>query len=243
MTRRYFAAHLPAQGGVVTLDEAESHHAIKVMRAKTGESITLFDGLGNECAATIETLGRREIICKTSAASAVHRENGVALTLGVAMPKGDRSKELVERLTELGVNRLVPLHCKRTQWPVPDNAIQKWQRVVIDACKQSERNHLMEISPPHNLASWLATVNSSPAVSRFMVHPDDSTANPESSLASATEVIAMTEVHAVIGPEGGFSDDEVSLADTHGWKRLSLGNRIYRIETAAILATIKLAGL
>jgi len=159
------------------------------------------------------------------------------LTFGVAMPKGDRSKELVERLTELGVNRLVPIHCKRTQWPVPDNAIQKWQRVVIDACKQSQRNHLMEITAPQNLTSWLATVNESPLISRFMVHPNDRVATPESN------VVPATEIHAVIGPEGGFNDQEVSLADTHGWKRLSLGNRIYRIETAAILATIKLAGL
>lgn len=237
MTRRYFAAHLPAQGGVVTLDEAESHHAIKVMRAKTGEAITLFDGVGNESAGTIETVGRREIICKTSAVSAIDRENTVAVTLGVAMPKGDRAKELVERLTELGVNRLVPLHCKRTQWPAPNNAIQKWQRVVIDACKQSQRNHLMEITSPHDLASWLATVSPSMSVSRFLVHPDDLTVSPESN------IVPATEVHAVIGPEGGFNDEEVAIADTHGWKRLSLGKRIYRIETAAILATIKLAGL
>jgi len=237
MTRRYFAAHLPAQGGIVTLDDMESHHATNVIRLKAGEAITLFDGIGNQCKATIETVGRREVICKSEPLSKINRENRIVLTLGIAMPKGDRSKELVERLTELGVNRLVPLHCNRTQWPVPNNAIQKWQRVVIDACKQSQRNHLMEITPPQSLAAWLTTENESSVVSRFIAHPDD-----DSSVAQSN-VLSANQIHAIIGPEGGFSDDEVTLAIDHGWRRMSFGERLYRIETAAILATIKLAHL
>jgi 16S rRNA (uracil1498-N3)-methyltransferase len=241
MTRRYYSAKLPASEGIVTLDEAESHHAIKVMRIRVGEKITLFDGMGREAQASVESIGRRDVVCKSEAAIEISRENPIHLTLGVAMPKGDRAKELIERLTELGVNRLIPLHCKRTQWPVTDNAVEKWRRVVIDACKQSQRNHLMQICEPQSTQDWItATIHSSAdvAAQRFIVHPDDCNDEPH----KTPLLISCSHVQAMIGPEGGFDDDEVTLAVTQGWRRFSLGTRIYRIETAAILATIKLAG-
>jgi 16S rRNA (uracil1498-N3)-methyltransferase len=236
MTRRYFVPRLPAQGGTISLDDVEAHHAINVMRIRVGEQVCLFDGAGNEASAVVQTVGRRDVFCEASSAQQIDRENRIALTVGVAMPKGDRSKELVERLTELGVTQLVPLHCKRTQWPVPENAILKWQRVVIDACKQSGRNQLMRILSPQPVASWLAD-STHAAASRFIAHPSENNACDLGSL-NVTEQAVVA-----IGPEGGFSHEEVAIAEQNGWHALSLGSRIYRIETAAIIVTIKLAGL
>lgn len=240
MTKRYFVNDLPASGGSVCFGETESHHAISVMRARIGEAVELFDGRGNQANATISVVGRREVVCDADVATRIDRENTVHLTMGIAMPKGDRAKELIERLTELGVNRLVPLHCKRTQWSVPENMIAKWERVVIESCKQSGRNTLMEIAPPSTLANWL-TDNSMPEISnRYFAHPTDGkTAGDRTRTPSVLE----GSVVVAIGPEGGFTDSEVEIADQHEWKRLSLGSRIYRIETASVLAAIKLADL
>jgi 16S rRNA (uracil1498-N3)-methyltransferase len=242
MTRRYFAASLPTAGGIVSLDEHERHHAINVMRIQVGESVVLFDGNGHESIATVQTASKRDVCCETAPATAVDRENTVTTSLGVAMPKGDRSKELVERLTELGVNRLVPLHCRRTPWQVPESAITKWKRLVIDSCKQSGRNHLMQITSPMNIQDWLTTKELASPSLRYFAHPS-ADLNQITPRLSKTLSSKPSEVFISIGPEGGFSDEEIAIADKHGWQRLPLGKRIYRIETAAILATIKAAAL
>jgi len=240
MTRRYFVSALPAAGGRVSFGETESHHAINVMRVRVGEAVTLFDGQGNQAEATIAAIGRREVACDAESIKFVDRENAIHLTMGIAMPKGDRAKELIERLTELGVNRLVPLHCKRTQWSVPESMIPKWERIVIESCKQSGRNMIMEITQPVVLANWLGDPLQSKMAGRYFAHPPD-----DSQLGIRIEDRSMDSNSCVvaIGPEGGFADSEVEIADHQGWQRLSLGDRIYRIETAAVLAAIKLAKL
>lgn len=236
MTRRYFSSTLPVAGGIISIEGTEAHHAINVMRIRSGEEVTLFDGLGNQASAVVHTVDRKAVIFDSSPTEHIDRENKVRLTLGVAMPKGDRGKELVERLTELGVNELVPLHCQRTQWPVETNAIQKWQRVILDACKQSGRNELMTIGLPVPLKSWLSTDNKVTRIARYLVHPGTTPRFVPSQTS-----LDVSEYAAAIGPEGGFSDDEVAVADAFGWGRLDLGNRIYRIETAAVIAAVKLA--
>lgn len=244
MTRRYHAAALPHGGGLVSLDDAERHHALNVMRVRAGESIVLFDGQGNEALAVIQTVSKRQIVCESAAVSQPGLENSLFLTLAVAMPKGDRAKELVERLTELGVNRLVPVHCQRTQWTVPENAVAKWQRIMIDACKQCGRNRFMQIAEPQPLQAWLISDPDPPQACRYLVHPPDrDRVATRRSAITAENLVGATAACATIGPEGGFSDAEVELAEAHGWQRLSLGDRTYRIETAAILATIKIARL
>jgi len=240
MTRRYFVDTLPADGGRVSFGETESHHAINVMRVRVGEAVTLFDGKGSQAEAMIASIGRREVVCDAESTRFVDLENAVHLTMGIAMPKGDRAKELIERLTELGVNRLVPLHCKRTQWSVPESMIPKWERIVIESCKQSGRNMVLEITQPVALATWLGDAIHSKITGRYFAHPSDDSQSPER--AEDRLVNASSSVVA-IGPEGGFADSEVEIAAHHGWQQLSLGNRIYRIETAAVLTAIKLARL
>ncbi len=249
MTQRYFSALLPTAGAMVSLDDHESHHAFHVMRVREGDQITLFDGKGNEATATVETAAKRQVICRTEGAVLVNRENEVQLTLGIAMPKGDRAKDLVERLTELGVNQLVPIHCQRTQWAVTENSIAKWQRIMIDACKQSGRNQLMQIASPVYFRDWLASDTMPTSCTRYLAHPptESKTVVPNCSFNETRTVVpncsGKAQFAIAIGPEGGFNVDEVTLAESQGWQSLSLGNRIYRIETAAIIAAIKIAGL
>ncbi len=230
MTRRYFFPELPPDGGLLRLPEAETRHAVTVMRVQEGQWITLFDGQGRECEAIIDRAGRREVVCIAQRSRLVSRENARHLTLGIAMPKGDRAKELVERLTELGVNTLVPLHGKHSQWNTSDAAIEKWRRVVIESCKQSGRNQLMRIDPPVQISAWLSAPVRAGAL-RILAHPDGKRLQ-------ASELTSCPELEIAVGPEGGFSSGEVAAAAAGGWTMVSLGDRIYRIETAALVLAI-----
>ena len=142
MTRRYFVPKLPAQGGPIDLPDAEAQHAVRVMRVQVGEELELFDGNGHQSRGVITQIKRNACQCEVSQVSFVSREPAVVVNLGIALPKPDRAKELIERLTELGVHRVTPLVAERSQRPPGDSLLEKLSRAVIEACKQSGRNIL-----------------------------------------------------------------------------------------------------
>ena len=229
MTRRYYAPDLPAAGGEVVLSPTEAQHACRVMRVEIGDSVVLFDGQGNEANARIQSVSRSECICVTEPAQAVDRELPCSLHLAIALPKPDRARNLVERLTELGVATLTPLIAARTQRKPSQSLIDKLQRTVIESCKQCERNQLMEIKAVSNSKDFFA---SSISGKRLVAHPG-ATTDSHHSLSESQELIVA------IGPEGGFSDDEIEIAGDSGFAFLGLGKRIYRVETAAtVIASI-----
>lgn len=247
MTRRYFAPSLPRHGGPVTLDPTEARHAASVMRQSAGDAITLFDGQGYQAAGRIEHVGRRDVRCMAEASRFLPRDNANEIWLAVALPKGDRAREMVFRLTELGVDRLQPILCQRSPWQPSAAVLEKCRRFVVEACKQSGRNRLMQIDAPVDWIEFSAAVVL-PAC-RLVAHPGGSAlpwpgqpAHPPQQDAPGTPVAAppcRPRVLAAIGPEGGFVDDEVAAAVSAGWTTVCLGQRIYRIETAAaVLGTL-----
>jgi 16S rRNA (uracil1498-N3)-methyltransferase len=237
MTVRYFVPHLPQHGGAVSLPEAESHHATSVMRVRAGEAVILFDGRGFEAAATVETVTRRDVCCMAGSSTFRPRQNATMVSMAVAMPKGDRARELVERLTELGVDTLVPLECERSPWEISDAAVRKWERVMVEACKQCGRNRLMDIRAPITFTDYFAQPLSSGEVGWF-AHPGGT------AISSVTD--SETESpgggrRIAVGPEGGFTEREAAMATDAGWTSVGLGERIYRIETAAVIMAVKAA--
>ncbi|WP_442507343.1 RsmE family RNA methyltransferase [Novipirellula sp. SH528] len=235
MTRRYYCSNLPSNGGNIVLVDAEAQHAIRVMRVKIGESITLFDGKGSEAEAVIDSITRRECFCSTQPTTHPDREPQVSLHLGVALPKPDRCRDLVERLTEIGVKTLTPIVAARTQREPSASLLEKLRRTVIEACKQSGRNHLMEIQDTLTTEKFLLEAAERDQ-SRWIAHPVDET---ESAAMSTGNGKTAKSVVAV-GPEGGWTEDEVALAMQHGFQCLPLGNRIYRIETAAVVIAARM---
>lgn len=224
MTRRYFSKDLPFAGGLVSLSSDEASHAIRVMRAKVGDSITVFDGVGHEAEAKIESLGRSECVCMTERAIQVTRMPEVHLHLGVALPKPERAKELIERLTELGVASVTPITADRTQRAPSPSLIGKLERIVIEACKQCERNVLMTIEVPVTSADFFPSGHQGRCV----------IAHQGGNCLSLSDLESEARVVIAIGPEGGWTEEEVAVAETNGFERVSLGQRIYRIETAAV---------
>lgn len=226
MTKRYFSADLPPSGGPVVLSPEEAAHAARVMRARVGDEIVLFDGLGSEAIATIQAIDKRQCVCRAQSPRRLDREPPVTLHLGVAFPKTDRARELVERLTELGVRRVTPLLCEHSQRPPSENSIDKLRRVVIEACKQSGRNVLMQIDPVKSADAFFSNTKST---TRWIAHPGG---EPIVDLLGSSD---RKDVVAAVGPEGGFSEREVCVAEENHFQKMDLGKRIYRIETAAVV--------
>lgn len=229
MTRRYFVTSLPETGGLVGLPEQEAQHAARVMRVQVGDLVTLFDGAGNEAEAQIAAVGRKSVECTAAARQQVDREPSRAVQLGIALPKPDRARELIERLTEIGVQTVTPLIASRSQRPPSPSVIQKLRRGVIEACKQSGRNQLMLVEDPISADTFFRAPASG---SRLIAHPVG---------ASTDQWLMPSETVAVaIGPEGGWTEDEVTLARQNGFAAIHLGQRIYRIETAATVIAARL---
>lgn len=222
MPDRYYSAD-PIEGPTVTLGGSEAHHLLHVVRAKAGLPIILFDGHGGEFEAEIAQCNRTTVDLAVGSRQPIERELPFQLTLAVALPKGDRQRWLVEKLVELGATRLIPLRTVRSVRGAGESTT-KLTRYVIEASKQCGRNRLMEIGSLVDLSELLEADSSR---RRVVAHPGGR------SLAKI-DFQAAGDVLIAVGPEGGFTEEELSQSLEAGWEAVDLGNRILRVETAAI---------
>jgi len=229
MADRYFVDEL-IHDTRARLVGPEAHHLAHVMRARAGEVVVLFDGSGAEFSARIEQVGRAEIQLAVLAREEVDRELPLAITLAVALPKGDRQRWLVEKATELGVAELCPLETEHSGPQSVGASLERLRRGVIEAAKQCGRNRLMTISPPLKLSDLVATAST--AGPRWLAHPGGAALS--TALAEAFASRQPAGITLTIGPEGGFAESEVDCARAAGWQVVGLGRRILRVETAAL---------
>ena len=226
---RYYCEQPLAVETIATIEGAEAHHMLHVMRASSGDRVTLFDGSGEEFVAEIQRTSRRNVIVRVVEGYKIDRELGFELIVASALPKGDRQRFLIEKLVELGVTRFVPLKTERSVVKPMDSVCDRLRKSVIEASKQCGRNRLMEVAAAMPLVDYLSQDNSSD-INRLIAHPYQAEQVP----------INKSQFHEIaIGPEGGFSDAEIDIAMQNRWIPMSLGCRILRIETAAlVLATL-----
>ncbi len=226
MSERFYV-NLPLCPGPFTLDGPEAHHLATVCRLRPGDQVCLFNGNGQQYPARVTGVARREISLEITVAEAPERELAFTLEVAAPMPKGDRSQFLIEKLTELGATCFVPLKCQFSNSHPRESKRDKLERYVIEASKQCGRNVLMKID---DIADWQAYCGrGNPGELRILAHP--------SATQGATAMTGGQSTRIAVGPEGGFTDEELSLALSHGWQTLSLGPRILRVETAAIVLT------
>lgn len=236
MSERYYV-DCPLVPGSVELVGPEAHHLAKVCRLRPGDAVCLFNGDGHEYPARVVAAARRAVTLEVTAVHTPNRERAFRVEVAAPLPRGDRGPFLIEKLTELGVTTFVPLICQRSVVHPGAGKRDKLARYVIEASKQCGRNVLMEIAEPAEWAPWCA--ENPPETLRLLAHPD---IGDESTCLSTIARAVRTHRGAVrlaVGPEGGFTDDEVSQTRTHGWRLIDLGPRILRVETAALtLATL-----
>jgi 16S rRNA (uracil1498-N3)-methyltransferase len=232
MSRRCFS-DTPIEGDEAALAGAEAHHLLHVLRAAPGMRVTLFDGSGCEFDAEVTACRRATVELAVLERREVDRELPFELTLGVAIPKGDRQRWLVEKAVELGVTRLTPLATQRSE----KHDAEKLARYVIEASKQCGRNRLMEIAPPASWNDWLTSGDAAGQPRRWVAHPGGASLDPGA-------LVPAQPTFITIGPEGGFIETEAEAAVAAGWQLIGLGPRLLRIETAAVAlaAMLSLAG-
>lgn len=222
MADRFYTPE-PLGPGEFTLDGPEAHHLVSVRRLGEGDEVVLFNGDGREYPATILSAGKRSVALVVRAPVDADRELPFPLVVASALPKGDRTDFLVEKLTELGVTRFIPLVTTRSVVQPKSSVVEKFARAVIEASKQCGRNRLMLVDPPQKWDAFVARADLPGP--RAVLHTGPGLVQ----LGSRGGTVA-------VGPEGGFTPEEVALATASGWTAMSLGLRVLRVETAAVAA-------
>ncbi|HEX8720814.1 MAG TPA: 16S rRNA (uracil(1498)-N(3))-methyltransferase [Pyrinomonadaceae bacterium] len=244
MTRRRF--HAPPEafapgGGAVVLSEEESRHLRDVLRLRAGDEASVFDGEGREFACVVAEAGgrggRAARLEVRGPAEPPAPESPLELTLAVALLKGEKFDLVVQKATELGATRLVPVETRRADVRLRDardagRRVERWRRLALEAAKQSGRARVPTVAPPRPFES-LAAAAPGERTPRVMF-AERGGAGLDSLAAGFGG--GRRELTALVGPEGGWEDEETEFARSHGWRVVTLGGRTLRAETAAVTA-------
>lgn len=232
---RFFVEKKLIEAEMLCLGYEESHHMLDVMRIKPGTKIEAFDGCGS---AYIVSVGAKNVagmaeceICETM----TYDRPGVDIWVGLAVTKGEKFEYALQKLTELGVMKIVPLLTRNTvRQGLSDNARKRWERIVREAVRQSHSYWLPEFQPVTEFEQAVAGLSG--AGLKLIAHEKEGETSMHSAYASYGRDSAIA---LLVGPEGGFADAEIDFSQSCGFRPISLGNRILRSETAAVaMATV-----
>lgn len=228
---RFFCDTKLGPGVLLELPENAARHAVRVLRLKEGDSITLFNGDGTDYGAKLLRTTKDSVTAKVSTWSPVDRESPLRVTLAQAISSGDRMDFTLQKAVELGVNAIHPVTAERGVVKLSSERADKrrehWQNVIISACEQCGRAIVPEVSAPVPLFNWMGAM-------------------PECALKIMLSPVAELTLHdlskpsgdicLLIGCEGGFSPSEIKAAESVGFVPVRLGARVLRTESAALAA-------
>jgi len=223
-------------GSLVDLPDTVAHH-LHVVRQQSGDELVLFDGRGGQVRARLVEIGKRRASAEILAHEAVDVELPFRVTLAQGLPEGSKMDWIVEKAVELGVTEVHPLAAQRSVVRLAgdraDKRLAHWQAVVVSASEQCGRNRLADVAPVQDVHRWLAR----PAAgTRILLSP-----RADASLAQWVRATPAQDVTLLVGPEGGFTEQEDAAALAAGALPLSMGPRVLRTETAGLAALAILA--
>jgi RNA methyltransferase, RsmE family len=217
-------------GTTVTLDPGATKHVRRVLRLKPGAALILFNGAGCAYRSMIERIDRESVRVAIGAPQSTELESPLQLTLALGVLRGERMDYAIQKAAELGVTRIIPLVTERCVIRLDAARSEKrthhWRSIVASACEQCGRNRLPDVAPLRGLRDWLGEAGGS---LRLVFHPGDGARLAELEQASG-------QVRMLIGPEGGFSPEEIQAVRDAGFRCIRMGPRTLRAETAAIAA-------
>ena len=287
--RRFYASPEDVSDSTITLSIDETHHLTHVLRMTPGDQAFVFDGCGREYKCTFCSIADSRAQMEVTEALSDAVESPLQLTLAQALAKGEKFDLIIQKATELGVSRIVPLMTRYADVKLDDQLIERrlgrWRRISLEALKQCGRRRLVEITPPRTLSQFLDSVahadvahaagnnvaqaaslrtennvahaaslrteNNVAHAASLRIESGETTARKLAARAtlllfSERGGVAITQaldcipkatsIFALVGPEGGWSNDEFELLASHGAKLVSVGPRVLRTETAAVVA-------
>ncbi len=230
MTPRIYYPHPLKTDVFITLDESASRHLLTVLRLQIGEPLQIFNGEGGAYSAKLHAVSKKRAVVVLESWLDIERESPLSIHLGQAISRGERMDFTVQKSVELGVTEITPLFTERCGVQLTAeralNRVQHWRNVAISASEQCGRCRAPLVNKPQSLTDFL----NQPSELAFICSPIDSTGN----LPDLPSTVAR--ITLLIGPEGGFSPQEMQQARKVGFHALSLGPRILRTETAAVVA-------
>jgi len=230
LTRVHVSGPL-ASGGRQTIEGDTANHIVRVLRLAAGDPLTVFDGRGGEYAARIETVRKGAVVVAVQERAGPERESPLALTLAQGVSRGERMDWVVQKASELGVTRIIPVLTERTVVKLDSRQaqrkVQHWQGIAVAACEQSGRDRIPVIDAPLAVTELLRQAGS---------HATRVLLSPEGSLRIAGLPRRDGGVIVLIGPEGGLAASEQHAAVAAGFAAVRLGPRVLRTETAAVAA-------
>jgi 16S rRNA (uracil1498-N3)-methyltransferase len=213
----------------VALDEAAHRHLVKVLRLGVGESLQLFDGRGAAVDATIVSVGKASVEVELGERHVVPAPT-CTITLLQSVPRGERMDFIVQKTTELGVARIVPVLTEFGVVKPPPGRHRRWRTIAEEAARQCGRADVPAVEECTELGAALAQLSGQQGA-RVLLWEDEHKKSFRKAVADGPKVVVL-----LVGPEGGFSSAEVAAATSAGFVAASLGPRILRTETAAMVA-------
>lgn len=227
---RVFVEEPLAAGRSSTLEGTAANHVMRVLRLREGDALTLFDGRGGEYAARVSGFTKNSVQVEVGEHRPVERESALHLTLAQGISRGERMDWVMQKATELGVTRIVPVITERTMVKLDERQsgrkLQHWRGIVIAACEQSGRNRVPELAEPTSYYDVIRSFEAS--TTRVLLSP--------AGTLRARDLPPSGHIAMLIGPEGGLSENEQEAAIAAGFLQVRMGPRILRTETAAIAA-------
>jgi 16S rRNA (uracil1498-N3)-methyltransferase len=242
---RFFIEPSLLQASPIILSEMLAHQVRDVLRLQVGEQLILLDNSGDEIIAAVASSARSSVIVRVLERRPGKAEPRIHVTLYQGMLKSARFEWILEKGVELGVTTFAPILCRRSTAGLEEAGaakIQRWRRIIQEAAEQCGRARLPALSPIRTLPDALNNIPSggqgqaaAPTLSIIPWEEEHTrTLHDEAAESVAAQLIAP--VHIFIGPEGGFAPEEIELARQHGVQPITLGPRILRAETAALVA-------
>lgn len=228
--RRLYVAGPLLDGRPVSLDGPAAHRVARVLRLRPGDRIALFDGSGVEAVAELVSVTPSRAEAKVLSVRPGLPEPAVRVTLCQSVVKGERFEWALEKGTEIGVARFVPIFTERNvARPAEGAKLERWRRIVVEAAEQCGRSVVPEVASPLSFDGALDTLG----LPALIPYEGEHTATMRAALDALRRPRALT---ILIGPEGGFTAQEIERAVSRGARTISLGPRILRSETAGIVA-------
>jgi 16S rRNA (uracil1498-N3)-methyltransferase len=238
MVARFHCSFPLAPGAVVELPAEAAHHAVKVLRLAEGDPVILFDGRGGQWLASLAPAGK-SVRAVLEAFDDAEREPPLAITLAQGLPAADKMDWIVQKGVELGVARFVPVAARRSVIRLSGERMERrvahWCGVAVAACEQSGRNRVPEVAPLVDLPQFLGAAGEGPGIGLLL--------SPTADVGLRELPRPAGPVTLLVGPEGGFEENEMLAVAAAGFRPVRLGPRVLRTETAGLAAVAAMMAL